>query len=120
MTRHYVGYTARGATTLKNMRSESGFPLLLMEVGEVRKVTLSFASLLESGETISSAAVAGDGVTASSSLSNPNVTLTLSGPSAWGEATITVTLSNGEVIVDTIRVRASTRSYDPAEAAYAL
>lgn len=120
MARHYVGYTARGATTFKNVRSESGYPLILMEKGETRKVVLNFASLLESGETVSSATASGTGVTVSAATSSPSVTLTLSSPSAWGEATVTTTLSNGEVVVETVRVRLASRAYDPTEVAYAL
>lgn len=120
MARHYIGYTQRGATVLKNVRSESGYPLLYMEVGETRKVTLNLSSLLETGETVSSATVVADGVTAAIATSSPNITLTLSGASAWGEATVTITLSNGEIIVDTIRVRLSHRAYDPTEVAYAI
>lgn len=120
MARHYVGYTPRGATVLKNVRKEDGYPLLLMEEGETRKVTLDFTSLLETGESVSTATVTASGVTASVSLSSPNVVLTLSSPTAWGYATITVTLSNSEVIVETVRARQNARAYDPSEVAYAL
>lgn len=120
MARHYIGYTARGATTFKNVRVEDGYPTMLMETGETRKITLNFSSLLETGETISSATVAAEGVSASIATSSPNITLTLSSPSAWGTATITATLSNGEVISDTIRVRQNARAYDPSEVAYSI
>lgn len=120
MARHYVGYTFRGRTTGKNVRTEDGYPLILMEEGETLRVSLDFANLLESGETISSASVTAKGITASISTASPVITVTLSSASAWGTATVTVTLSNGEVHVETIRARLAARAYDPAEVGYAI
>jgi hypothetical protein len=120
MARHYIGLTARGPTTLKNVRSEDGYPLLLMEEAETRKITLNLAALLETGESISSATVAADGVTAAISTSSPNIVLTLSSPTAWGEAIVTITLSNGEIIRQTVRARQNASAFNPAEVAYAL
>lgn len=120
MPKRYVGYTSRGPTVLRNVRSESGYPLVLMEQGETAKIDLDLSSLIEGGETVSSVTVAGSGITASVALSGSNATVTLSGPSAWGEATVTMTLSSGEVFVETIRARQNARAYDPTSAAYAL
>lgn len=120
MARHAVYYTSRGATTTRNVRTQDGYPLLLMEEGETRKLALDFTDLLESGQSISTATVSAEGVTASISLSSPVATLTLSAPSGWGTAIVTITLSNGEVIVETIYVRQTSRAFDPSEVAYAL
>lgn len=120
MARHSVGYTPSGSRVFRNVRQEDGYPLMLMEEGETRKIALNFAAFLESGETISSATVSTSGVTASIATSSPTVTLTLSSPTGWGTATVTVTTSNAEVIVETIRARQNARAYDPAEVAYAL
>lgn len=119
MARHYVGYTARGPAVLRNVRSESGYPLLLMEEGATAKLALDWSSLLESGETVSSVTASGSGVTVSISTTGNTSTLTLSGPSAWGTVTVTLTLSSGEIVVETIRVRENARAHDP-DVAYAL
>lgn len=118
MARRSIGYTHRGATTLRNVRREDGFPVILMEEGETVKLSLNWSAMLESGETISVTA-SGDGITASASTSGTTTTLTLSSPSAWGEVTVTATLSSGEVIVDTIRARLNNRA-GYVEVAYAI
>lgn len=119
MTRHVLGYTARGATWYRNIRmDEYRNPLLLMEEGETRKLKLDFTDLLETGETISSATASAVGVTTSISTSSPSVTLTFSAPGTWGEVTVTITLSSGELIVETIRVRQNMRNTDPTETSY--
>ncbi len=120
MARQYVGYTSRGATVFRNVRRDrEGYPLVLLEEGETKKVTLDLAGLLESGETLSSAAVTTEGVTASISTSGSASTLTLSGGTAWGAAVVTFTLSSGEIIVETVRTRLNSREHDP-EVAYIL
>ena len=98
MARKYIGYTARGATTFRNVRREDGYPIVLMEEGETVKVSLDWSAMLDSGETISSVTASGDGIAASASTSGTTTTLTLSSPAAWGEVTVTATLSSGEVI----------------------
>lgn len=119
MTRHVVGYTARGPSWFKNVRmDEYRNPTLLMEEGETRKLALDLTDLLEAGESISAAVVTATGVTAAISLESPIITLTLSAAATWGEVTVTITLSSGEVIVETIRVRKNMRNTDPTEIAY--
>lgn len=119
MARRSIGYTHRGATTLRNVRREDGYPVVLMEEGETVKLSLNWSAMLESNETISSVTASGDGITASASTSGTTTTLTLSSPAAWGEVTVTATLSSGEVIVDTIRARLSNRA-GYVEAAYPI
>jgi len=75
---------------------------------------------LESGETISSATVSADGVTAAIATSSPTVTVTLSAPTSWGEAVVTMTLSSGEKIIERIRARITHRYADPIDKAYTL
>lgn len=119
MARLSISYTGRGATTHRNVRREDGFPLVLMEENATTKLALHWASLLESGETVSSVAASGEGVTVSISTSGSTSTLTLSGATAWGKVIITATLSSGEVIVETIRARLNNRA-GYVEVAYAL
>jgi len=119
MARRYVGYTSRGPSAFHNVRREAGYPLVLMEDGETVKLALDFSSMLESGETISSVAAAGSGVTVSANTSGSTATLTISAPGAWGEITVTITLSSGEIIVETIRARLNSRP-GVAETAYAI
>lgn len=119
MARRSIGYTHRGATTFRNVRREDGFPVVLMEAGETVNIALNWSAMMESGETISSVTASGDGITASATTSGTTTTLTLSSPAAWGEVTITATLSSGEVIVDTIRARLNSRP-GYAEVAYAI
>lgn len=121
MARHSIHFTPRGATTFHNVRKDGGnLPLLLLNTGETKRLALDFSEMLDSGETLSSATVTATGVTASISTSGSTATLTLSGPSSWGEAIVTATLSSGDVVKTTIRVRENASTYDPTEIAYSL
>ncbi len=119
MSRHCIGYTARGETVFRNIRQDDeGLPLLLMADGESRRITLDLAPMLETSETISTATTSGSGVTAAVSNTTTTVTLTISAPSNWGEVTTTITLSSGDIITSVIRARETSRQMQ--QAAYAL
>ena len=121
MARQAILYTSRGPATFRNVRQDHvGYPLVLMEDGEVRVVTLDLTNALEPGETISSASVAAEGVTGAVATSSPTVTLTLSAPTSWGEAVVTITLSSGEKIITRVRARITHRYSDPVDKAYTL
>lgn len=92
---------------------------MLMNEGEVRTLILDLAPMLETGETITTATVAAAGITASISNTTSTVTLTLSVPTAYGEATPTITLSTGEKIIETIHARQNGKD-GIARVAYAL
>ena len=119
MSRHYIGYTARGETVFRNIRQDDeGLPLLLMAEGETSRIELDLAPMLETGETISTATATASGLTVAESNTTTTVTLTASAPTNWGEITTTITLSTGDVITSLIRARVKARQAQ--RAAYAL
>lgn len=80
--------------------------------GETLDTTLNFAHLLTSGETISSVTSESDGITATTSVSSPNITLTLSNMSGYSTADITLTVTRSGGQVHKVRIRArQTRDY---------
>jgi hypothetical protein len=108
MARHYIGMTARGATSLFGMkRTPEGYPLLLLEENEVSNVELDFTDWLDDSETVSSATVGTEGTLTAGTptVSSPKVTVQMSGALSWGRATITVTMSTGVKFVEKIEVR---------------
>ncbi len=94
-------------------RTESEEPLVLLDEGEQEVLELDFTDFLAAGETVSSATVAAENVTAVATATSPKVTLTLSGAQAFGTATVTVTLSSGAKLVEAIEVRNRVRYADP-------
>ena len=120
MARHSIGFTARGASVLRNLRQDiSGRPLVLLEEGEQARVELDFQSFLETGETVAGASAAADNVTAEIANDTTSATLTLSGSKDWGEALVTVTFSSGDKWSEKIRVRNRQRySAEPATGDY--
>lgn len=113
MARHYIGVSARGINVLRNVRSaETGEPLILLDEDEVASVLVNFADYLEGAETISSASVTANGITATISTASPNITLTLSGAGFDGSAALKVTTSTGAVFRTVIRVRKTERTTD--------
>ena len=111
MSRLFVGITHRGPSTLRNVSlSETGEPEVLLREGEASTLTLDYTEWLESGETISSAPIVAEQVTASIgtiSTGATNLVVLLSNPTSYddGKATITVTTTNGAVRKEVIRVR---------------
>jgi len=104
--RHYIGFTSRGPSIFRNVRlDETGRPLLFLEEGEIARLELDFQSFVETGETISSATVAPDNVTAVIANDTTSATITFSAANEWGEVIVTVTFSTGDVWSDKIRVR---------------
>ncbi len=110
MTRHYLGIGSRGATVFRNVRrDESGEPLLFVDEDAITKLQINFTDYLETGETVSSAAVdQSTGCTVAIATSSPNVTLTLSAVTN-GSVTLNVTMSNGEIYRIIIWVRRTNR-----------
>lgn len=83
---------------------------MLLREGEASTLTLDYTEWLESGETISSAPVVAEQITASIGAvltGDTTVTVSLSNPTSYddGKATITVTTTNGAVRKEVIRVR---------------
>jgi hypothetical protein len=115
MARHYIGVSSRGPTVLRNIRTgPDGNPLVLMHQDDTTQVTVNFAAFLEAGETILTATLDATGVTASRSLSSPNVVLTLSDPGTDGTVDMIVTTSTGDVTVMRISARQIERYTDEA------
>jgi hypothetical protein len=94
--------------------------LLWMDENEVRKLTLDFSAFLEPSETIAGTAVAASGVTVTESTTSPNVILTISAPTGYGEIKVTVTLTGGQVVVEHIMAVLNDRSRKGPEADYRL
>jgi hypothetical protein len=120
MARHYIGYTARGATTLRNVYRDGDTLLLWMDENEVRKLTLDFSAFLDTGETIAGVAIAADSVTVTESTTSPVIILTISAPTGYGEIKATVTFTGGAVVVEHIMAVLNDRSRKGPEADYRL
>lgn len=116
MTRYSITYTGRGPEVFQNVRkADTGEPLILMDEGEAKKLSLNLAPLLETGETVSSATIdTKENVTASIANSTTAITLTLSNATSYydGKVIVLITLSSGEIIRQTIRVRRTNRFND--------
>ena len=109
MSRYYVGFTQRGPTSLRNVRkAPTGELMMLVEEEEVKVLTLDFTGFLETGETVSSATLSSERVTASAEFSGTSVTLTISESEAYdllGNITVLVNFSTGRTKRVVIRVR---------------
>lgn len=101
---------------LRNVRRAStGEPLVLLDENAVTQLELDFTDYLEDEETVSSASVTANGVTASTSTSTPRVTITLSAATTYnidGKLTIVVTMSSGDKWRGIVRVRRTNRYND--------
>jgi len=113
VTRAYVGFTTRGPTVFRNVRkAQSGEILVTLDENEAKDLQLDFTGYLETGETVSSATVEPEGVTATVATTSPNVTLTLSEATKYdlsGKIETIVTFSSGEKWRQLIRVRRRSR-----------
>jgi len=113
MARQAVIYTAKGATTHKNVRRDTdGASILNMAEGTARTLVLDFTSLLETSETVDSIAVTQDGVAVATAVASPTVTMTLTAPTEGGYATSLVTLSSGEIIEHKLCIARTTQERD--------
>lgn len=77
--------------------------MLQAREGETIKPVFDLTNWLD-GETISTVSIEADGATLSYTESNGVITLTVSGISAWHDATITVTTSDGRILKERIRI----------------
>lgn len=116
MTRSYLGFTSRGPTIRRNVRTDiTGEPLLLIDQDAVTKLELDFADMLEGTETVSSATATPENVTVVIATVTPRVTLTFSAVTSYdliGKVTMLVTFSSGEKWRGIIRVRRTSRHGD--------
>lgn len=121
MTRHIVAFSPKGPAALRNVRTApTGEPLVHLDENEVKALKLDLSDYLDSGETISSVSTTTYNVTASTSTSSPNITLTLSDATAYdleGRVVIVATMSSGEKWRGIIRVRRTNRYRDEQERA---
>jgi hypothetical protein len=114
--RQAILFNERGPVVYKNVRMDTtGEPLILIDKSEVSRLLLDFTAYLGAGETISSATIAADAVTAAIVVASPLITLTFSGATSWstgsGNAVVLVTFSSGDVESINLRVRQTNR-YD--------
>ena len=115
MSRHYIGVTNAGPTTLRNVRrDDTGEPLLLVDQDAIVKLRIDLANWLETGETISSVSTTAESCTVLTSTTSPNITLTISNVTGYdyGKITLLATSSTGEVWRQVIRVRRTNRYTD--------
>jgi len=108
MARLLIAYTPNGIRVLRNVRTDdTSDPLILLDEGETKVVTIDMTAYLDSGETISSVTSTQQSVTASVSTATPIITITLSGATSYADGTVTfvITLSSGEIIRQQIHVR---------------
>jgi hypothetical protein len=107
-----IAYTPNGIKVLRNVRKdETGEPLILVDEDETKTVTIDLTAYLDTGETISSVTTTDENVTATATLTSPTIALALSGATSHddGSVTLTITLSSGEIMRQTIRVRRPNR-----------
>jgi hypothetical protein len=112
MARLYIGYTPSGAKVYRNVRmDESGEPLILVDQGEFKSVVLDLTAYLDAGETISSVVTTDENVTATTTLTTPTISVALSAATRTSDGCvkIVITLSSGEIIRQTLRVRRPNR-----------
>jgi hypothetical protein len=112
MARLSIGYTPNGARVYRNVRmAETGEPLILVDEGEVKSVVLNLTAYLDTGETISSVTTTDENVTATTTLTTPTISVALSAATSTsdGSVTLVITLSSGEIIRQTLRVRRPNR-----------
>jgi hypothetical protein len=112
MPRRLIAYTPNGIRTLRNVYTdETGEPLVFVDEGETKTVTIDMTAYLDTGETISSVTHTDQLVTADVTLTSPTMAIELTGTTSHhdGLTTLTITLSSGEVMVQTIRVRRPNR-----------
>lgn len=115
MARHYIGINTTGPRVLRNVhRDITGEPLVYLDQDAVTTLRLNLSDWLETGETVSSASVTAEGVTASVSTSSPNVDVTLSAANSGGagKITVTVTSSTAQVWRGIVWVRRTSRYGD--------
>lgn len=113
--RYYLGIGPQGPSVLYNVRmDETGEPMILLDEGATKKVRVNFADWLDAGETITAATAATSSCTASTTVSSPNVDITLSNATSayYGSVVLLATSSSGEVYRLTIRVRRTGRYMD--------
>jgi len=113
MARRYIGFTKRGPAVFRNVRkAETGEPLVTLDENEADDVVLDFQGYLETGETVSSATITANGVTAAVATTSPKVTLTLSEANKFnitGRVEVVVTMSSGTKWRGYVRVRRRSR-----------
>lgn len=94
MARRIVSFTSSGAYVFHNVRqTPQNQPKILLHEGETAEVELDLTNYLETGETITSAAVENHGTSVTLVTATPKVTATAT--SNAGYAKITMTLSSG-------------------------
>lgn len=113
MSRYYIGFTTQGPTVFRNVRKdETGEPLILVDEDETKTVVLDLTAYLEGTETVSSVATEKtSNVTATPTLTSPTISVALSNVTSPndGYVVLLITLSSGEIIRQTLRVRRPVR-----------
>lgn len=114
--RNTIGYSPSGRKARYGVHlNAKGQPLLLLEEGEAARLVLDFTDYLDGGETVSSASVSNNGISVSASVSSPKVTLTASNAGSFGTTEVTVILSTGDKIVETIEIRNRNAGAQPSD-----
>ncbi len=109
MARQAVIFSSKGPTTFRNVRRNPAQEVVIqVNEGEAKTLALDLTDLLESGETISSATVANQGIAATIALATPIATVTITSADHDGTSIVTMTLSSGEIAVTNLRAKNST------------
>ena len=107
MAKGYLGYNGNGLVVRHNMTfSEDGYPILFIEEKEILRVTLDLTGLTnETTETVSSATIATNNLTAVAATSGNKTVITVSNVRSSGDFTVTTTLSSGAIHIQKVICR---------------